>query len=154
MIYRKATINDISQLVKIRLAYLRADYGFLSEEQTKEISYSLPIYFEKHLGKDILIYIAMDGTELISSAFLLITEKPSNPSFITGRTGSILNVYTDPKYRRQGIANNLLKILLEDARQLALDFVELKSTKMGKSLYESIGFKIEECEYTPMKYKF
>lgn len=32
--------------------------------------------------------------------FLLVAQKPMSPAFITGRTGSVLNVYIKPQYRR------------------------------------------------------
>lgn len=152
MNYRKASTKDIKELVRIRLEYLKDDYGVLSEKQIKELSCSLPVYYKNHLGKDIIIYVAEDRERIVSSAFLLIVEKPANPSFITGKTGDVLNVYTDPEYRRKGIAGNLIGMLLKDSKEMNLAYVELKATEMGKSLYKKMGFKLEKSKYTLMKY--
>lgn len=54
----------------------------------------------------------------MSCCFLLITEKPANPSFVSGRTGTVLNVYTKPEYRRLGIARSLMRELLAEAEKL------------------------------------
>lgn len=152
MEFRKAAISDISQLVEMRLGYLKADHGSLTEEVVTKLKGSLPAYFENHLGKDMIIFAAADGAEIVSTVFLLIVEKPANPSFITGKTGTVLNVYTKPKYRKKGLAGKLMKMMIDYAKEMELSFVELEATKMGKPLYEKIGFNIEKSEYTPMKF--
>lgn len=153
MDFRKAVKSDISQLIEMRLAYLKEDYGFLSEEQIIKIKNSLPVYYRNHLEKDLMIYVAEESSEIIATVFLLVIEKPANPSFITGKTGAVLNVYTKSQYRRQGIGRKLMNMMLNDADKMNLSYVELQATDMGKGLYEKIGFNIEKSEYTPMKYK-
>lgn len=153
MNFRKAEINDIPQLVEMRLGYLKQDHGSLTQEETKRLKMSLPAYFEKHLGKDMIIYVAEESSQIISTVFLLVVEKPANPSFITGKTGTVLNVFTKSEYRKQGISGKLMNMMLEDAKDMNLSYVELQATDMGKGLYEKIGFNIEKSEYTPMKYK-
>lgn len=56
--------------------------------------------------------------------FLSGFGKPATPSFINGRTGMVLNLYTKPEYRRKGIARKLLEQLLAEAQQMGLDFLE------------------------------
>ena len=153
MKYEKATESDIQDLTQIRIDFLTEDYGSLSEDQIQKMRTFLPEYYANHLNKDLIVYTARNP-ELISCAFLLITEKPSNPSFINGRTGTILNVYTKPEYRRQGIAKKLMNHLLEEGKKLDLDFVELKATEDGFPLYQAIGFKEEHSKYRNMKYTF
>lgn len=153
MNFRKAEIIDISQLVEMRLGYLIEDYGFLTEEETKRIQESLPSYFKNHFGKDIIIYVGEEAGNIVSTVFLLIVEKPANPSFITGKTGTVLNVFTKSQYRKQGIAGKLMNMMLEDAKDMDLSYVELQATDMGKPLYEKIGFSIQKSKHTPMRYK-
>lgn len=84
---------------------------------------------------------------------MLIVEKPANPSFITGKTGTLLNVFTKPEFRRKGIANKLLNMAIEDAKNMDLSFIDLHATKEGYPLYLKNGFGEEKSEYVPMKYK-
>ena len=128
MEYRKADLGDVEQLVKIRLAYLKEDHKEMTEEQAEKIRISLPSYFEKHLNQDIISYLGMDGGEAIASVFLLISEKPANPTFITGKTGTILNVYTHPDYRRRGIAMELMSMAIKDGRDMKLSYLDLEAT--------------------------
>lgn len=146
----KATAADIDELIQMRLAYLTEDYGALSDDQIKKISTSLPKYFKEHLGKDLIVYAARTSG-IVSCSFLLIQEKPANPSFINGWTGTVLNVYTKPAYRRQGLAKKLLEQLISDAGSLNLDYIELKSTSDGYALYRSLGFLDVESNYRNMK---
>ncbi len=149
--YSKAVPENIDKLIDIRIAYLSEDYGRLSDEQTAVIRKSLISYYERHLNSDLFVYTAWDNDSIIGSCFLLVTEKPANPSFPHGRTGTVLNVYTKPEYRRMGIASRLMNELIEDSRRFGLDFIELKATEDGYKLYSSLGFADEKSKYHVMK---
>lgn len=71
---------------------------------------------------------------------------------MTGRTGTVLNVYTKPVYRHKGYAKKIMKELLSDAARKNLSVVELKSTEDGYHLYKSIGFTDEVSKYHSMKW--
>lgn len=101
MIFDKATKKDIGVLTELRIAYLNEDLGVVSDENLKLMQATLPSYYEKHLNKDLMVYVARDEMDIVSCAFLLIVEKPMSPSFITGKTGTVLNVYTKPDYRKR-----------------------------------------------------
>ena len=154
MNYRTAGIDDIEALIKMRITYLIEDYGSLTEEQLSSLGRQLPQYFEEHLGQDLIVFVAEENGRIVSTDFLLIQSKPANPSFMTGKTGTILNVITDVGHRRQGIAGRLMRMAIDEADHHDLSYLELKSTDMGKSLYESLGFEQQISSYTPMIYKF
>lgn len=151
MIFEKADINDLDSLVKLRIEYLIEDYGDISENQLTQISEKLPDYYLRHLNKDFFAYVCREEEKIISCCFLYITEKPSNPAFINGKTGTVLNVYTKPEYRKKGIAGKLIRLLISDSEKMGLDFVELKATDAGYNLYKSIGFEDVISKYHNMK---
>ena len=91
---------------------------------------------------------------MIATAFLYVTEKPANPHNIRGKMGEVLNVYTETGYRRQGIAEHLIKNMLLDAEYDGLSAVKLQATDMGKPMYLKIGFQLENMGYTAMRYDF
>lgn len=149
MIFEKATIKDINGLTDLRLAYLQEDLGVITDKEL--IQESLPGYYEKHLNKDLMVYVARDDEDIVSCAFLLIVEKPMSPSFITGKTGTVLNVYTKPEYRNKGYAKKLMTMMLEDATAQDVSIIELKATEDGYSLYKSVGFEDVVAKYHNMK---
>lgn len=152
MQFSKAQIEHTKQLVQLRLDYLAEDHGSLSPQEYEQIASKLPEYYQKHLNSDLFVYICCDGAEIVSCVFLLVTEKPANPDFLNGKTGSLLNVYTKPEHRHKGYAKRLLEMMLEDARDMCLDFVELKATQDGYGLYKAVGFKDAVSKYHNMKY--
>lgn len=145
MKFEKATIKDINMLTDLRLAYLQEDLGVITDKQL--IQESLPGYYEKHLNKDLMVYVARDDEDIIACAFLLIVEKPMSPSFITGKTGTVLNVYTKPEYRNKGYAKKLMTMMLEEATAQDVSVIELKSTEDGYLLYKSVGFEDVVVKY-------
>lgn len=147
MIIRKADINDVEELVDLRFAYLNCHFGGLEKKQRVQLEKQLPEFFRNHIGRDFIAYIAKEGDRAVATAYMLIIEKPGNPNFITGRTGLLLNVYTHPDYRRQGIATKLLNFLIQDAREENLSFIELSATEEGEPVYRKMGFteKVSDC---------
>ena len=155
MNYRRAGKEDVMQLTALRMAYLEEDYGVLDAKIYEAIAEQLPFYFLRHLEQDCFAYVAeRENALLVASALLVVSEKPANPSFITGRTGTVFNVYTQPPYRRQGNAEVLMRMLLYDAQAMDLDYVELKATSDGIPLYEKLGFGPVTAGYQDMRYQF
>lgn len=149
----KSDLSDIDELVKLRIDYLTEDYGGLTDIQVTKIRNQLPEYYKNHLNKDLFVYVVRTE-KIISCCFLLVSEKPANPSFINGKTGTVMNVYTKPDFRRKGIAGTIMKFLIADAEKTGLDFVELKATDDGYNLYKSVGFEDIVSEYRNMKIVF
>lgn len=154
VICEKATLFDLKALVTLRMEYIAEDDGPIPEETYKRIKSELPAYFQNHLDKDFLVYVCRDQKEIAGCCFLYISVKPANPAFPRGKTGTVLNVYTRPMYRKKGIAGKLLKMMLKEAEEMGLDFVELKATESGYPLYKSIGFEDAVSKYHPMKFVF
>ncbi len=143
---RKATIEDIGLLVELRLDYIRADWGSLPEEQKAAIRAQFRPYLMAHLpAGDFVAMLAMEGETVMAAAYLVISEKPANPTYPNGLTGLILNVLTYPPYRRWGIATRLLESLIEQARERNVSCLELSATEEGRPLYERLGFSVSRC---------
>lgn len=151
MVFDKATIKDIDVLTDLRIAYLNEDLGVITDENLELMQATLPSYYEKHLNEDLMVYVARDEMDIVSCAFLLIVEKPMSPSFITGKTGIVLNVYMKPDYRKKGYAKKLMTMMLEDAKAEGVSVIELKATEDGYLLYKSVGFEDVVAKYHNMK---
>ncbi len=51
-----------------------------------------------------------------------------------------MNMYTNPKYRRKGIAYKTLDMLIKDSKSKGIFSISLEATDMGRPLYEKYGF--------------
>lgn len=149
----RAKATDIDQLIKMRIEYIKADQKVIDEEVEQIMRNKLPLYFEKHLEKQLFAFVAKEKQSIVGTAFLLIIEKPTNPNFINGKIGDVLNVYITEKYRHKGIATKLLKELIVFAKEKELDFIELSATEEGYPLYKNLGFKEQHSPYIPMRYE-
>ena len=151
--YRKATIADVDILIKLRFDYLADDKGrSLKASEQMAIAAQLRDYIPREIGNKFLAYIAELDNAVISTVYLAVAEKPANTSFITGKTATVLNVFTCPNYRKKGIATHLLKMMIEDARAMQISCLDLSASESGKPLYEKLGFTcVENTKYTEMK---
>ena len=154
---RKADKSDIELLIQMRLDYLTEDGGKLTPDEENKTVEQLRGYFPKHVDNpdnpDFIAALGEVNGKIVATAFLVISERPANPrNFITGKTASILNVFTYPEYRRQGIATKLLELLIDEAKKANVSFIELTATAMGKPVYEKLGFKEKtHSVYTKMQ---
>ena len=60
MLYEKATTKDIPILTDLRIAYLQEDLGVIAENDLQKLQTALPGYYEKHLNKDLMVYVARE----------------------------------------------------------------------------------------------
>ena len=146
-----ATFADIEELVELRLGYLKDDFGALPQEQMESVPVELVPYLRFHLGRDLRVFVARRDGCIACTAWLLLVDKPPSPRFPHGRTGVLFNVYTRPSHRKQGLAHQVMRALLDDARSLGLDVVELHATDDGYPLYKSLGFMDDSSTHRPMR---
>ena len=148
----QATPADLEQLVELRLSYLADDFGELADEQVLQLREELPGYLQQHLGWDLLAFAAREeGGAIVSTAWLLLVEKPPSPRFPNGRTGVLFNVYTTPTHRREGLARRTMGALIEEAYRRRLDVIELHATEDGYPLYRALGFADDSTTHVAMR---
>lgn len=151
MIFRKAEYDDIPSLIDIRIAYMKDEHPDLHADTEKMIRNQLTRWFPSHLNRDFSAFVCLEESRMVASCFLCIYEKPANPSFPHGLTGTVMNVFTEKSYRGKGIATQLMHMLIQEAGKLSLDYIELKATADGYSLYLRLGFTQIMSSYTDMR---
>jgi GNAT superfamily N-acetyltransferase len=98
-------------------------------------------YFES--GEQTTV-IASDGETLVGCASLSYTWIMPTFSHPTGNRAHLMNVYTRADYRRRGISKKMVEILIDEAKENGVTEISLDATEMGRSLYESLGFKASD----------
>ncbi len=139
MNYRKANINDIQYLVLYRKQQL-IDEG-LPPNANMNIDKELSDYFYSSISDGSLIsWLAVDGDEIVATSGICFYQLPPTYSNPTGRVSYVTNMYTLPKYRKQGIASHLLRLIVDEAIKLEYKIVRLHASVDGKSIYSKMGF--------------
>ncbi len=154
VIYDTAGINDISELIRLRIAYMTDDFGSITEYERHCMEEQLPDYFERRLGKELIAFVARAEGRLVAAAYLLIIEKPANPFLPNGLDGEVLSVYTEDEYRGQGICTQLMKNMIEYARENKLCRIDLMATEEGYPIYKKVGFEDKSQKYKDMRLCF
>ncbi len=130
--------KDIEALQSIRLEMLRI-VNNMDENQCfdgKLIDCSRN-YF---LGGDQTTVLAKDGSKAIGCASLSYINIMPTYDHPTGRRAHLMNVYTNSKYRRQGIARKMVLMLIDEAKVRGCTEISLDATEAGKPLYKNLGF--------------
>ena len=144
--YKIATSKDISALMQIRLEMLR-EVNFLSKDYpfSEEFCLYSRDYFLNGQHTTVLAVDKENG-KTIGCATLCYMEFMPTFSHPTGKRAHLMNVYTAPDYRGQGIARRMVKWLIEEARRRGVTEISLDATASGRPLYRKLGFRdSEEC---------
>ena len=154
IIFDTADKKDIPELIRLRLAYMKDDFGSVSVQQEKDMRNHLPSYFERHLNSDLIAFVARKEDRLIAAAYLLVVEKPASPFLPNGLDGEVLSVFTEEEYRRKGICTKLISRLIDYGRERKLCRISLCATSDGYPVYRKLGFKDKVQKYTDMRITF
>ena len=153
IVFDMAGIDDIPELVRLRIAYMIDDFGSISEYERRCMEEQLPDYFGRRLGKELIAFVARAEGRLVAAAYLLIIEKPANPFLLNGLDGEVLSVYTENKYRGKGICTQLMKNMIEYAKENRLCRIDLMATDEGYPVYKRVGFEDKTQKYLDMRLK-
>ena len=146
--------EDIEELIRLRIAYMKDDFGSVSEEEKAGMESQLPDYFKRKLGTELIAFTARDEGRIVSVAYLHIIEMPANSILLNGLFGDVLSVYTEPEYRGRGLCTQLMKNLVEYGRERGLGRIDLKATDDGYPVYAKVGVVETEHRYRDMSFKF
>lgn len=70
-----------------------------------------------------------------------VLPRPLNQSAVgEGRQATIVNVFTDPEWRKHGVATLLLKEIIKWSGTQTLDRFVLHASEEGRAIYEKLGF--------------
>ncbi len=133
----KATDADLDVVMSSRIEMLKVVNG-LPEEASFDLEFinSTREYFENSNQTTLL---ATDD-EVVGCATICYVNVLPTFDHPSGKRAHIMNVYTRNDYRRQGIAQQMLNMLIEEAKQKGVTEISLDATDLGRPLYEKCGF--------------
>lgn len=135
--YKKLTEKELDTFITMRITQLR-------EEGAKEdidLFPNLKDYYKKHMADGTFVsWLAMDGDKIIGTSGMSFVERPPIFSCPSGKLGILSSMYTNPNYRRMGIAKELLDKVVNEARNYGCGAVHITASDMGVKLYTAYGF--------------
>jgi GNAT superfamily N-acetyltransferase len=100
-----------------------------------------PWLAEKMHAGEYLAWLAAGEGRVAAGLGLWLMDWPPHLIGPGSRRGNILNVYTQPDFRRRGIARALMDTALAWCRANRIGCVILHASDDGRALYESLGFR-------------
>ncbi|MCR5734992.1 MAG: GNAT family N-acetyltransferase [Lachnospiraceae bacterium] len=135
--YKKLTEKELDVFIQMRIKQLR------EEGATEDIDLvpALKDHYDRHMADGTFVsWLAMDGDRIIGTSGMSFVEKPPYFGCPSGRIGLLSSMFTDPDYRRMGIAKELLSRVVEEARNYGCGVVQITASDMGVKLYSAYGF--------------
>ena len=135
---RRLEEKDLDTFIRMRIAQLREE----GATEDLDLVPALQDYYRRHMADGTYVsWLAVDGEKIVGTSGMSFVEKPPYFGCPSGRIGLLSSMYTDPEYRRKGIAKELLSRVVEEARNYGCGCVQITASDMGVLLYTVFGFR-------------
>ena len=126
----------------IRLEMLREVGGLPEEHDFPDSFIAQTVDYLAHGNQTTLL--AMDGGQVAGCATICYMTWMPSLRHPTGCRAHLMNVYTVPAFRRQGLARQLVTALMDEAKERGVTEISLDATAAGRPLYEALGFQAND----------
>ena len=139
--FRRARVEDANTIAGHRVSMFR-DMGHHDESALRLMASRFVPWVEAKLESgDYLGWLAVDDDDhVVAGAGLWLMDWPAHMLSFSPRRGNIINVYTEPAFRRRGLARWLIEAALHSCKHDGIDYVILHASEQGRQLYERLGF--------------
>lgn len=143
IVYERATLSDLDDLIRLRIEFAIALGGEREPELIERIKIQLRSYFTKSLpARTSIWYLAKCNGTSVGAGGVMIREQPGNFANPGGIFGYVINMYTVPAFRKNGICGNILELLVKAGAHEGVMAFELHATEEGEPVYQKHDFKI------------
>ena len=144
IVYKKLTKTELETFIDMRVTQLTEEYEAAGKEVPEDVDLKSALfdYYHNHMVDGTFVsWLAMDGNRIIGTSGMSFVEKPPYFTCPSGKLGLLSSMYTDPVYRRMGIARELLDHVISEARSYGCGSVHITASDAGVKLYTAYGFK-------------
>lgn len=135
--YRRLTENELDTFIEMRINQLREE----GSKENIDLRPALKDYYLRHLVDGTFVsWLAFDGEKIVGTSGMSFVEKPPYFACPSGRIGLLSSMFTNPDYRRKGIAKELLSRVVKEAKDYGCGTVQITASDMGVKLYTDFGF--------------
>lgn len=135
--YKRLTEKELNTFIEMRINQLREE----GAKEEVDLAPALKQYYMRHMADGTFVsWLAFDGDKIIGTSGMSFVEKPPYFGCPSGKIGLLSSMFTNPDYRRKGIARELLSHVVNDAREYGCGTVQITASDMGVKLYTDFGF--------------
>ena len=137
IIYQKLTDKELDRFIQMRIRQLREE----GATEDIDLAPALLDYYRRHMADGTFVsWLTVDGDQIIGTSGMSFVEKPPYFGCPSGKIGILSSMFTDPEYRRRGIAKELLSRVVDEARAYGCGTIQITASDMGVLLYTDFGF--------------
>ncbi len=139
--FRTATLEDCAVILHHRRSMFR-DMGSGTVEQLDRMVEATAPWLERALAEGSYrgwLAEAADG-HVVAGGGVLVSSWPARPEDFETRRALIINVYTEPEVRGQGLARQLMLLMIQWLKEQGFSSVVLHASAAGRHLYQTLGF--------------
>lgn len=137
IVYQRLTEKELPRFIEMRINQLREE----GAKEDMDLQPALNDYYDRHMADGTFVsWLAVDNGEIIGTSGISFVEKPPYFGCPSGKIALLSSMYTNHKYRRQGIAKELLSRVVKEAKEYGCGTVQITASDMGVLLYTDFGF--------------
>lgn len=141
IIIREATVDDVPEIVRQRRR-MYEDMHYTDVSALERSSSLNTAYLRKAISEGFFrCWLGCIESRAVGGGAVLVVPWPAHPYDLECRRATILNVYTEPGYRRQGIARQIIETMIAWCKQEGFARINLHASEDGRHLYEALGFE-------------
>jgi len=138
---REGTIADIPVIVHHRRRMCE-DMGYSDDNALSAMVTATAEYLKTAIPEgSFRSWLACDGNRVVAGGAVVVSPWPAHAYERECRRVTILNIYTEPEYRRRGIARRIMETIIAWCKQQGFARVSLHASDEGRRLYEKLGFE-------------
>jgi GNAT superfamily N-acetyltransferase len=130
---RLATKEDIPDLIRLRIAFLKVDKPEPNALKEDLLVSALGNYFARHLeAGDLVCWVATDVDKVVAGGGICFNHYPPDFEAMEEEMAQLVNLYALPGYRDEEVEQQLFAKLLEEAERRDVSVIVVQDTEMGK----------------------
>jgi ribosomal protein S18 acetylase RimI-like enzyme len=139
---QKATLDDLDTLMQWRMTVLTEVFSLPPDAETTALEAANRTYYRQAIPDESHIAcLVRRGEKTVGCGGLCIQREMPSPDNPSGGCGYLMNIYTAPEHRKQGIGEQTIRWLTGQARSRGITKIFLETSPSARELYLRLGFR-------------
>lgn len=143
VLVKQAGLDEFDDLMEWRMRVLQEVFPVSEGGDRSVIRRNNEDYYKKHLAEGThtaCFALDTDSGQIIGCGGICYQEEMPSPDNPSGKNGYLMNIYTLPEFRHEGVGRKIVEFLIADAKSRDTEKIYLESSGVAKHLYYEIGF--------------
>lgn len=139
---KQADLKDLDVLMAWRMEVLHEVFDLPDDDKDPELYENNRQYYLHALPEEhhIACFALADG-EIIGCGGICLQREMPSPDNRSGTCGYLMNIYTRQPYRHQGVGKQIVRWVINQARERHAEKIYLETSDDGRPMYEQLGFE-------------